>query len=246
MQTIYLVLTGEDKGRRSRSNKLLQLIKKSNNEEYTIVVSGYSTFGKRLDQSEAAALAEYLVQHDIPEQQIILEEQSLDTLGNVVFSYDIIEGLLLNESTAQQLVLITDRYHMHRAKRFFELVYVSLFEQYPNISVVYASANTIQNSWRHCKNIVGKLWYKARHRMSIRRDVMSSLYQRVGYEEEQALDWLKLEVVLYDIKHFRLRTIEDFRNYLYSLPIYKNKHQANKPVSIEQSFYARAIQHTID
>lgn len=70
--------------------------------------------GSDEDLSEAEAMAGYLKEHGIPEEQIILEDKSTTTRENLIFSKNIIENRDGNHYTA----LVTSNYHVYRALRY--------------------------------------------------------------------------------------------------------------------------------
>jgi hypothetical protein len=57
------------------------------------------------------------------------------------------------------------------------------------------------------------------------------------YAREQAI----LELVLADFMIFRLSTFSQFKNYLFSLPVYNTIYQAKKKINITASMYSKAI-----
>jgi uncharacterized SAM-binding protein YcdF (DUF218 family) len=72
--------------------------------------------GKGEDESisEAEAMAQYLRWHDIPDEKIVLEDQSKTTFENLRNSRDIIEKMGGRKYTA----LVTSNYHVYRALRY--------------------------------------------------------------------------------------------------------------------------------
>ena len=64
--------------------------------------------------SEAEAMKRYLLSQGIPEEDIILEDQSVTTLENLKFSKSIIESREGRKYTA----LVTSNYHVYRALRY--------------------------------------------------------------------------------------------------------------------------------
>ncbi len=64
--------------------------------------------------SEAEAMAAYLIENGIPEDRIILEDQSATTMENLVNSKAIIDSMEGNKYTA----LVTSNYHVYRALRY--------------------------------------------------------------------------------------------------------------------------------
>ncbi len=72
--------------------------------------------GKGSDESisEAEAMAEYLREHGIPEEQILMEDTSKNTMENLINSRELIEARPGNHYTA----LVTSNYHVFRALRY--------------------------------------------------------------------------------------------------------------------------------
>jgi uncharacterized SAM-binding protein YcdF (DUF218 family) len=96
---IYLILTGEDGKKRPRSNYLIKLIKNTTPKELKhikIIASGKSGFNNYIYQTESDSMIKYLIENGIPKEIIINENQAMDTLGNMIFSYKIIEKLVLD------------------------------------------------------------------------------------------------------------------------------------------------------
>ena len=76
--------------------------------------------GKGSDESlsEAEAMKNYLVEQGIPEEDIIMEDQSKTTFENLKFSKDILDGMEGRKYTA----LVTSNYHVYRALRYCKQV----------------------------------------------------------------------------------------------------------------------------
>jgi uncharacterized SAM-binding protein YcdF (DUF218 family) len=72
--------------------------------------------GGRVDmpKSEAQAGCEVVVQHQVPPEACLLEEQSHSTAQNAAFS-----ALLLSEHGIRRVVLVSDGYHLLRAAAYF-------------------------------------------------------------------------------------------------------------------------------
>jgi len=86
-----------------------------------IIMSGAWTyhFAINPNRSEATAMKEYAVELGIPEQAIIEESKSMDTIGNVYFTKtDIIEPKGLSD-----IVVVASEDHMPRVKYLFEKIY---------------------------------------------------------------------------------------------------------------------------
>lgn len=76
-----------------------------------MIVSGGQ--GPDEELSEALAMRNYLISQGIPEERIILEDQSTSTEENLNYSKAIIQGAGV---TIPRIVLVTSDYHMYRAK----------------------------------------------------------------------------------------------------------------------------------
>ena len=76
--------------------------------------------GKGSDESlsEAEAMKNYLVEQGIPEEDIIMEDQSKTTFENLKFSKDILDSMEGRKYTA----LVTSNYHVYRALRYCKQV----------------------------------------------------------------------------------------------------------------------------
>ena len=74
-----------------------------------IIVSGGQGGDEQV--SEAQAMQDYLLQHGIPQESILLEERSKNTLENLQFSKKIMDSLL----PAYSCIFVTNDYHVFRA-----------------------------------------------------------------------------------------------------------------------------------
>jgi len=68
---------------------------------------------------ESIASARYLVQNGVPEQQILADSWSLDTIGNAYFC----KAMITYPLGIDSLLIVTNEFHMPRTKRIFEWVY---------------------------------------------------------------------------------------------------------------------------
>jgi DUF218 domain len=92
----------------------------------TVVISGAGTNLRRNQTviiTEAFAASEYIRQYyTIFSSALILEERSFDTVGNAVFTYNLLlERNLLNN----KIIIYTSNYHIVRAKYIFDKVFES-------------------------------------------------------------------------------------------------------------------------
>lgn len=243
LKQIYLILTGEDESKRPRSKKLIELIRthQFQDDEFKIIISGYSAFLLNQDSSESFRLKQYLVSKGINEKNIILEEESMDTLGNMYFSYKLISNLIFNEDKNQRIMitLITENFHLKRSKNLFEKIFTNLLISRNNISFEYVGANSLSISsffWKRKMNLILAKFL----RMDFDFKDLNHLFSKMNILSKRIiLDYIILNVILTDIKRFRIYSFQDFENYLFSLPIYNQKYVPKKLIS--NSIYAMAI-----
>jgi uncharacterized SAM-binding protein YcdF (DUF218 family) len=94
-----------------RLDKAIALYKKDPTPPIMIPSGGQ---GSDEDISEAAAMAQYLRDHGIPDDHILLEDKSLTTLENLKYSKALIDARPGRKYT----VLVTSNYHVYRALRY--------------------------------------------------------------------------------------------------------------------------------
>ncbi|KRK78998.1 YdcF family protein [Companilactobacillus nodensis] len=97
----------------------------------TIIVSGGHS--SQLPITEASLMRDYLVEHGIPEEKIILENKSLNTIQNLEYS-----SILLNKNwrakTVPRVTIITSEFHIPRTLQYLKNL---------GISVSYLPAKTM-------------------------------------------------------------------------------------------------------
>lgn len=88
----------------SRLNQAIKLYRRK--PQCQLIVSG----GKGDDalRSEAAAMAEYVMMQDVPEQAVIMEDRSRNTHENIRYSARVMSG-------KKRFVLVTNHFHLFRA-----------------------------------------------------------------------------------------------------------------------------------
>lgn len=164
-------------------------------------------------------MIKYLLKNKIPTQIIINENQAMDTLGNMIFSFDIIENLVLKhqKNTVNPKVypeceinLITERFHLHRSKELFLKIFKTLKSLNPAIKFIY-----------HNINETNYLSY------------FSHQKKRMIQEE------IILESITLDSIHYNLQIPEQYKNYLFSLPVYKDIYKGK--LNLKSSIYAKEI-----
>ena len=109
-----LLLTGEDRSKRFRSDKAIELFNKGN-IGHIFITGGYSSFINNRDGlSEGAEIKEYLLNKEIKEEKIFLDDRSLDTIGN--FTFPLVDPVDSNPSLKDlSILLVTEFYHLDRS-----------------------------------------------------------------------------------------------------------------------------------
>ena len=93
-----------------RTQEALKYIKQ--NPGIKVIASGGQGSGE--DISEAEAMRIYLVQHGVKNEDIIKEEKSKNTLGNMKYTREILKKIDGRENI--QLAVVTSNFHVFRAK----------------------------------------------------------------------------------------------------------------------------------
>lgn len=107
---------------RDRADKAIELF---SGKEFIICVSGYSANKPPfLDKTgfpifEATGIAKYLIKKGIPENKIIAEAMSMDTIGNGFFT----RIVHIDPRGFKKIAIITSEFHLHRAKAVFDKVF---------------------------------------------------------------------------------------------------------------------------
>ena len=117
-----------------------------------IVVSGAA-----LDRgtSEAQLMARYLRQHDVPEEAIMLEQNSFTTKENALFSAE-----LLQSKNIERILLVTSALHMPRSMAAFEKEGLELIA-----APVAPQITPLDSSWR-------SLWQPNMRAMNASRSII--------------------------------------------------------------------------
>lgn len=84
------------------------------NPQLPVIVSGGQ--GPTEPTSEAQAMADYLIEHGIPEHQILLEDQSTNTAENMVYSYQ----LWQEQEKDSHVLVVSNGFHLTRAELLAE------------------------------------------------------------------------------------------------------------------------------
>ncbi|OGY87678.1 MAG: hypothetical protein A2233_01890 [Candidatus Kerfeldbacteria bacterium RIFOXYA2_FULL_38_24] len=237
---IYLVLTGENEHQRPRSKKLLAELKKET-KPYTVVVSGLSCFNLTQNPSESSKMADYLVAQGVPRKYLVLEEESLDTLGNMVFSCALI-AKLLRPDQGYNLILITEGFHMYRSRILLEQVFCSLSQKF-KVNFQFKTAPTFNLSHFYWQRKIRLLLQDIKQHHHAGREVKELIMKALKIEKLYIRDHLILDLILTDVEVFSLKSYQDFQNYLFSLPIYCQKYHPQNRYDMQNSLYAKAIEH---
>lgn len=83
------------------------------NPDSVIIVSGGQ--GVQEDISEAEAMKRYLISEGVPSQKVIKEDKATSTCENFVFSKEIIDKIMAEDSS---ICFITNDYHIFRAEKY--------------------------------------------------------------------------------------------------------------------------------
>ena len=116
-KTDYLIILGAGLKEEIPSTALYQRLYASleyieMNPDVKIVVSGGRGPGETI--TEAVAMKRFLIKNGVAENQIIKEEKSTNTLENMKFTTEILNGLEKKENI--EVTIVTNNFHMFRAE----------------------------------------------------------------------------------------------------------------------------------
>ncbi len=89
-----------------------------------IICSGSHGVGRKPRRSEAASMADLIVDHGIERERIFLEEESRDTIGNAVY----VAERYLSAATPRRLYVVTSPFHLERSVETFRLIFGPAWE----------------------------------------------------------------------------------------------------------------------
>lgn len=101
------------------------------NPETTLILSGGQGWDEEL--SEAQAMKNYLTEAGVPQEQMLLEEQSTNTVENIAFSRRLMEDPLI----PPRVGILTSNFHLYRAKK------IAFHQGMGNVSLVAAESDRI-------------------------------------------------------------------------------------------------------
>lgn len=111
----YLIIHGAglidgEKMSKLLSNRIDKAIKVFNRSKHKPIIIPSGGQGEDETVSEAEAMEKYLLEHGIPEEYILLEDKSINTMENLQNSMDII----YSREGRHRVALVTSNYHVYR------------------------------------------------------------------------------------------------------------------------------------
>lgn len=122
----YVVVLGGRVRGETPSRSLYERIKKAaeylkEHENIKVVASGGKGKGEEISESEA--IKRELIKAGIPENRIITEDKSVNTVENLKFTLEKIkENESENKEKKFKILIVTNDYHLYRAKKIAELL----------------------------------------------------------------------------------------------------------------------------
>lgn len=112
-----------------RLNKAIEIYKKIGHKNLKIIVSGkysflYNQLKKYPPFTEAEIMAQYLISKNIPQEKILLEKKSKDSIGN---AYYLKKNFFLPKKI-NRAIIITSNFHLPRIKFIFQKIFGSAYK----------------------------------------------------------------------------------------------------------------------
>ncbi|MFN5337714.1 MAG: YdcF family protein [Bacteroidota bacterium] len=133
-----------------------------------ILITGGQGLNPTNSYSEAELLKRFLIMTGMPEADILIEEKSLNTRENALFTKEFLEKEKI--ATQQEFILITSAFHIPRAKACFDQVglktipfpvdYYSHDPKYDIPSLIYPSLGSLETWQILIKEFLGLLMYQ--------------------------------------------------------------------------------------
>ena len=128
-ETIVIVVLGnrlktedihpELKGRVDTAISLYQKVQNlKKNTDIVLIMSG-GISNKEVPISESEVMREYCITNKIPQNKIMKEDRSLDTIGNAFFTKEIIDSI----KNVTCIYVVSSCYHMNRSKYIFNMCF---------------------------------------------------------------------------------------------------------------------------
>ncbi len=104
---------------KTRLDKTIELYKTENYD--LIITSSRNGYRKRqnISTTEARKGKEYLASQGIPREKILIEEASMDTIGNAYFT----RVTHIDPAKIKNITVVTSQFHIKRTKLLFNIVY---------------------------------------------------------------------------------------------------------------------------
>jgi len=118
---------------KGRMDVAIQLFR-DKNANYLILSGGKTN--PSIDLSEAEVMKDYALMKVIPSEAIILEENSMDTIGNAYFTRKIVDKI-----KCLDIYVISSCYHMKRVKFIFEMCYGENYNMFFNYCFPFHNQN---------------------------------------------------------------------------------------------------------
>jgi uncharacterized SAM-binding protein YcdF (DUF218 family) len=106
-------ITGRQKKRLAKGIELFQ-----KGEVWFLITTGGKGMFKKSSKSNAELAKEYLVRNGIPEERVLVEDKSVNTYQNALYSLEILKSNRLDSA-----VVITSSDHIKRAEKIFSEVF---------------------------------------------------------------------------------------------------------------------------
>jgi len=112
---------------KGRINKAINIYQKflnlGNKRKIVFILSGGKTQNS-VQFSEAEVMMEYCKENNISTDKIIKETESLDTIGNAVFTRKIVDDM----KEVSEIFIVSSCYHMNRVRYIFDMVFGSNYQ----------------------------------------------------------------------------------------------------------------------
>lgn len=153
----------------SRLNKAIQIYRQLLDQGHAVVLVPSGGQGPDEDMAEGQAMANYLVEHNIPTEHILLEDQAATTRENILNSH----RLLIAQGYGTRLALVTNDYHALRTAVQSRRLKVNAdvvgsrtsWHYLPSAALREFLALVIATRWWHivsCLAIVALVWFAGR------------------------------------------------------------------------------------
>lgn len=126
-----------------RLDKIIELYKKKKVKKI-LVSGGVGYFNLKRTVTEAELMKNYLIQHGVLVEDILVEDKSRNTYENFLYCYELLKNKFDLEKTS--FILITSDFHIKRAIMLFKF----FFKSYQLGTYGVCDGKTDRYSWRKC------------------------------------------------------------------------------------------------